>query len=553
MKEALRWLCMMPLASADNLAQVTRLSRATVNRQLAMLHNDGLAVSRMVGRRRPATRRWTLSLAELMQVYTFDHGREAHGPHDHLHDPLFPDMEDHQHVPWWLGEAGVRELYQRLEQLEAVYEVAPSLFQGEGRNWLASGSEARLVRVQFLRRGQLVEMIATYDGGIEIAFCWVGTQLRPRLMMEKWRDRFSHPYLEYISEAREQERERERERDHLVEQPDPAFDPTPQLAGYVVIGPDEWGVRQAMDLLPRQGYLRQNVFSWWVAGREVRQVGRRGLVVPNEDRVVDRYEEIHVGEPERVALPARQGRRDDPPAPAALSGVLANRLMGLSEEFDALEEEDYVDLADEFRGPVRQTLADLVSGGMLAKVEEVYYLADPAMVYAAGRDRTSVSTVRRRGSSFLNPDMQRHRHYLDHNAGVIRIVRALKRHGIPVYGGWRGVTHIQRVTQVQPDGVMYADGPYGRGVYRVEYEREATTPEDVLDKLVPYRRAAGAGVPLRAVWVCETERGAGRFLGLSRGLQAMVTTLHELEAGPLAGPKTVWRSADGRDLQLRPY
>ncbi len=549
MKEVLRWLCMMPSASADNLAQVTRLARATVNRQLARLYNGGLAVSRMVGRRRPATRRWTLSLAGLMQIYTFDHGPEAHGPHDHLHDALFPDMEDHQHVPWWLGEAGVRELYQRLEQLEAFYEVAPSLFQGEGRNWLASGSEASLVRVQFLRRGQLVEMIATYDGGIEIAFCWVGTQLRPRRMMEKWRDRFSHPYLEYISEAREQERER----DHLVEQPDPAFDPTPQLAGYVVIGPDEWGVRQAMDLLPRQGYLRENAFSWWVAGREVRQVGQRGLVVPNEDRVVDRYEEIHVGEPERVAPPARPGRRDDPPAPAALSGVLANRLLGLSEEFDALKEEDYVDLADDFRGPVRQTLADLVSGGMLAKVEEVYYLADPAMIYAAGRDRTSVSTGRRRGSSFLNPDMQRHHHYLDHNAGMIKIVRALKRHGIPVYGGWRGVVDIQRVTQVQPDGVMYADGPYGRGVYRVEYEREATTPQDVLDKLAPYRRAAGAGVPLRAVWVCETERGAGRFLGLSRGLQAMVTTLHELEAGPLAGPKTVWRSADGQDLQLRSY
>ena len=543
----------MPSISANNLVQVTRLSRATVNRQLARLYNGGLAVSRMVGRRRPATRRWTSSLAGLMQEYTFDHGPEAHRPNDHLHDALFPDMEDHQHVPWWLGEAGVRELYQRLEQLEAFYEVAPSLFHGEGRNWLASGSEARLVRVRFLRRGQLVEMIATYDGGIEIAFCWVGKQLRPRRMMEKWRGRFSHPYLEYISEAREQERERERERDHLVEQPDPAFDPTPQLAGYVVIGPDEWGVRQAMDLLPRQGYLRENNFSCWVAGREVWQVGQRGLVVPNDDRVVDRYEEIHVGEPERVAPPARQGRRDDPPAPAALSGVLANRLLLIAEEFDALEEEDYVDLADEFRGPVRQTLADLVSGGMLAKVEEVYYLADPAMIYVAGRDRTSVSTGRRRGSSFLNPDMQRHHHYLDHNAGMIKIVRALKPHGIPVHGGWRGVTHIQEVTQVQPDGVMYADGPYGRGVYHVEYEREATTPEDVLDKLAPYRSAAGAGVPLRAVWVCETEGGAGRFLGLSRGLQAMVTTLHELEAGPLAGPKTVWRSADGQDLQLRPY
>ena len=547
--DVLDWLCMMPWAAAENLGRVGIVSRSTVNRQLNVLHGDALVVSRMVGRRRPATRRWIPSGPGLEERYASDHGAEAHGPHDHIHDPLFPDMEDHQHVPWWLGDAGLRELYQRLEQQEAFYELLPTLFHGEGRHWLAGGAEASLVEVRFLRRGQLVELIGTYEGGIEIAFCWVGRQLRPRLMMEKWARRFSHPYLVCVSEAQELERER----NELVELPDPDFDPTPQLAGYVLIGPDEWGVRQAMDLLPSQGYLRQNNFSWWVAGREVWQVGQRGLVVPNEDRVVDRYEEINVGEPERVALPARQGRRDDPPAPAALSGVLANRLMGLSEQFDALEEEDYVDLADDFRGPVRQTLADLVSGGMLAKVEEVYYLADPAMVYVAGRDRTSVSTGRRRGSSFLNPDMQRHHHYLDHNAGMIRIVRALKPHGIPVHGGWRGVTHIQDVTQVQPDGVMYADGPYGRGVYRVEYEREATTPQEVLDKLAPYRRAAGAVVPLRAVWVCETERGAGRFLGLSRGLQAMVTTLRELEAGPLTGPKTVWRSADGQDLQLRPY
>ena len=539
----------MPSASADNLIQVTRLSRATVNRRLARLYNGGLAVSRMVGRRCPATRRWILSGPGLEKRYTFDHGAEAHGPHDHIHDPLFPDMEDHQHVPWWLAEAGIRELYQRLEQLEAFYELLPTLFHGKGRHWLDGGAEASLVEVRFLRRGQLVEMIGTYEGGIEIAFCWVGRQLRPRLMMEKWARRFSHPYLEYISEAREQERER----DHLVEQPDPAFDPTPQLAGYVLIGPDEWAVRQAMDLLPRHGYLREDAFSWWVADRELWRVGQHGLVRPVEDRVVDRFEETLAGEPEKVAPPGGSGGRDDLPKPAVLSGVLANRVLGLSEEWSGMREEDYVDLCDEFRGPVRQALADLVNDGLLANVEDVYYQADPAMIYAAGRDRTSVSTIRKRGLSFLNPDMEWHRHYLDHNRGMVRTVRAFKRQGIRVYGGWRGVVHIQRVTQVQPDGVIYAEGPFGRGVYQVEYERAATTPQDVLDKLTPYRRAAGAVVPLRAVWVCETERGAGRFLGLSRGLQAMVTTLHELEAGPLAGPKTVWRSADGQDLQLRPY
>ena len=122
---------------------------------------------------------------ELEKRYAPDHGAVAHGPHDHIHDPLFPDMEDHQHVPWWLGDAGLRELYQRLEQLEAFYQLLPTLFHGEGRHWLAGGAEASLVEVRFLRRGELVELIATYEGGIEIAFCWVGRQLRPRLMMEK--------------------------------------------------------------------------------------------------------------------------------------------------------------------------------------------------------------------------------------------------------------------------------------------------------------------------------------------------------------------------------
>ena len=543
------WLCMMPWAAAENLGRVGEVARSTVNRQLNVLHGDALVVSRMVGRRRPATRRWFPSGPGLEERYASDHGAEAHGPHDHIHDPLFPDMEDHQHVPWWLGDAGLRELYQRLEQLEAFYQLLPTLFHGEGRHWLAGGAEASLVEVRFLRRGQLVELIGTYEGGIEIAFCWVGRQLRPRLMMEKWARRFSHPYLVCVSEAQELERKR----NELVELPDPDFDPTPQLAGYVLIGPDEWAVRQAMDLLPRHGYLREDAFSWWVADRELWRVGQHGLVRPVEDRVVDRFEKTLAGEPEKVAPPADvKGGRDGPPKPAVLSRVLANRMLGFSEEWPAMREEDYVDLCDEFRGPVSQTLADLVNEGLLANVEDVYYQADPAMIYAAGRDRISVSTIRSRVGSFLDADMGWHRHYLEHNGGMVRIVRAFKRQGIRVYGGWRGVVHIPRVTQVQPDGVMYAEGPFGRGVYLVEYERAATTPEEVLDKLGPYRRAAGAR-PLRAAWICETERGARRFLGLSQGLQAMVTTLAELEAGPRAGRGTVWRSAGAEDPQLRPY
>lgn len=146
-------------------------------------------------------------------------------------------------------------------------------------------------------------------------------------------------------------------------------------------------------------------------------------------------------------------------------------------------------------GARRRALADLVNEGILAKIEDVYYLSDAGMKYAAGRDRTSVSAGRRRGQAFLDPDMGWHRHNLDHNRGIIRAVRALKVHGIRVYGGWRGVVHIQGVTQVQPDGVMYEDGSLGRGVYLFEFERTSVGPEQVLEKLGPYRRAAEAGTP----------------------------------------------------------
>lgn len=247
-----------------------------------------------------------------------------------------------------------------MEPIEACYELAPGLFRGLGRHWLRGGAEAVLRRVRFLRRGQLVEMFATYDGDIEIAFCWIGRQLTPRRMMEKWRGRFSNPDLMYTSAATDLEDDRLfgaasdgfDERSPHFRKIDPHFDPSPHVAGYVVIGQDEWATLQAMDRLPRRSHLREHAFSWWVADEtELRHLGQFGLVQPVEDRVVDRFEDIRVGLPEGVALPTGRGRRNEPPAPAALSGVLANRLLGVSENWAGCQEPDFVDLCSDFRGP----------------------------------------------------------------------------------------------------------------------------------------------------------------------------------------------------------
>ena len=248
--DLLHWMCMMPWASADDLVRVLGVSRTTVNRRLAALHDAGWAVSRMVGRRLPATRRWIPTSAGLRQVFEFGHIHRGPYVDDHDHDPLYPGTDDHDHLPWWLGESGIKQLYRQLEPLEAIYQLAPVLFLGDGRTWMFRGVEARLEELRFLRRGQLVSLIATYEGEIQIAYCWIGRELKPARMKEKWRDRFSHSDLQYRLQAED----REWNVDRHFEPRDPDFDRTPQLAGYVMIGPDEWAVRQAMDHLSRGGY-----------------------------------------------------------------------------------------------------------------------------------------------------------------------------------------------------------------------------------------------------------------------------------------------------------
>ena len=232
--------------------------------------------------------------------------------------------------------------------------------------------------------------------------------------------------------------------------------------------------------------------------------------------------------------------------------MLPHRILSFAEEWAAISADDCVDLLDEFRGPVREALAGLVAEGLLARLDDVYYLTDTAMKYVAARDRISVTTVRNRLLSYLNAGGHRHRHDLEHNRHILEVVRIFKRAGITVHGGWRAVQHMES-TQVQADGVVYADGPYGRGLYFIEFERTATTPKEVTKKLQTYRRALDKGIRLRVAWITETRQAADRFLRRGRHLDVMVTTLDQLRGGTIAGPETVWRAPNSQNPGLRPY
>ena len=377
--------------------------------------------------------------------------------------------------------------------------------------------------------------------------CWLGRQLKPARMLEKWHERFAN--VRYTSVAGELYREWAR-----CTPPDPDFDPTPQ-PGLLRDGRGGRIQCPASHGTDSQGWLPpRNAFSWWVAGDPCRKIGESGRLWPEGDWICDRFENVTLGEPERAAPPGIGGDRDAPPFPPSLSMVLPYRILALAEDHPAIREEDAEDILGEKPEAVDAAFAGLAKDGLLARVQDVYYLSGSAFIHVAARDRISVTSVRQRLLSYLDEDMQRHLHDLAHNRGMWRIVRSLRRQGIKVYGGWRGVRNFPGLTQIQPDGLLYADGPWGKTLYFLEYERTATTPEQVSKKLRPYRRVSDQGVRFPVIWITETRRAAARIVQRDQGcLDVMAATLDELEDGPIAGQNTIWRSSASGNVELKSH
>ena len=545
------WLAMWLWASAGELSKVTRYSVQNVNYHLRRMRNNGTVEFRMIGRGREAARLW---------IFTSE---EQHGtpPNDHPHDPMGRGEDGHYHHPlallthhshagWWESEAGYKRIYDMLEANVAFRDVALRIFSEASDSWLANvGGTVELVRWIPLRRGRIAEAIALYGDGEHsyyVVFCWVGKQLRRNRLIRKWRRRFDDLLCTY---ARNREGERR-----------------PQPSAYVVVGQDEHCVRAAMELMPRTGPLGEEAFSFWVAESPCRKVAEFGAAIPNADFVYDRFEVPHLGQPENIAPPAGNGGEEDHPAPGALSSVPAHRIACLAEEFSAICQDDCLDLFKEYRRDVplifeqlvndgllavREATPEAVKAGLIPPGEPVYYMSRLLMEIAASRDRISLKALEDREGKYLDPESPRHLHQLEHNRCVIHAKRALRKYGIILFAGWRWVIHLNRQTQLQPDGIIYADGPFGVGFYFVEIERTAMAPRQIDRKWRTYRALVAAGYEVRVIWITETRRAATRFLQRGADMQVMVTTLDQLRTGPIAGPHTIWRIPGGGDAELK--
>ena len=174
-------------------------------------------------------------------VYSTDHRhRNGLGADGHYHDVLDLQGADHQHVPWHLDQAGAKEIYDRREQSQGFHEIALRLFPEAGEEWLSyvSRETPSLKLWMPIRHGQLVEHSATYtniQGDFEVVVCWLGRQLKPIRMMERWPQRFHSPDHLFRDSAAVWSGDGSI---GLIDHPDPEFDPTPQPCCYVMVGAD---------------------------------------------------------------------------------------------------------------------------------------------------------------------------------------------------------------------------------------------------------------------------------------------------------------------------
>ena len=566
----LSWVGQCPLIAADELSNVMDRHVSTINRNLRGLFDDGLVDSIDIGRGRRAEGRWCLTAAGVRMTYPVPVGNHDHeGPFAHRHYPLNPDLEeDHVHPPLWVSKAGVGRLFRKMEVVQALYAVFPTVFQGEGEVWHEGEETPRPVSWRWLRHGGLVDAVGTYRYGeteYRIGFCWLSKYLSRRSLLDKWERRFSDRRLHRVSEA-----EMLHERTWYETGPDPNYDPTPQLAGYVFVGQDLFVTYEACNVIPTRGYLRPHAFMW--VDMEYGGRMREEVATPSIDNIADPVVKRTIGRPEDLCPDRRTEGEPERPRPelpefmtrtVPLSNVLGTRIFTLVDEWSGLTVEQIRSLCNESRTRVNDMLEALVFHGLLEVHGGMYYLAKEGETYVAHLAGIHVSQVRKRIRNEVFLDHRPVASHRNHTRGRNDMVVAMKAAGLSVYGGWRTLENFQDVTQIPPDAVLLADlkiypvpddpwfsAPGERPLATVflEFERSARNPERVAEKLDPYVKAAREGHPVWCIFVCETEAAAEVFRARLQLLMedegplipAMVTTLEQVKQRPLSGADTIW-------------
>ena len=558
-RRILRIVAAMPLVSVSNLVAVLDMAEATVRRMLGALRRGGWVTCVARGMTERRQHRWFLTRKAVELLYTTDHQHATHreqartasrdaldpgsglqdfrrGPlsHDHLPhlerqgtypfaagQPLEGEGGEHEHPPWTATSRGVKTALRRLSMLEPIYRLAPDLLLSGRLRWpgdVAAGQDPRMTDFRLLRQGGFYHAIARYGDQVWAPFTYAGLHATARVLRRKWHHRFwgvdcySHEQDRYVRIS------------NRIFYEDPAQEVTP--SAQVVVAADAWARQLAEETLVGS---TPTLFCT-PDGRCSEGVTLR----PSWDLVSDQASHPTVGRPEEAGDWLRRN-----PDMEAIDGRLAYGLFMAIAEFPAMPAASLRQVVRGQPGEISRHLARFVSAGLAALFDSRYYLSEPGMKRAANMSRVLPAMIRSRHRAYLEPSYREHE--LHHNDGVNRLVVQFARQGVRTVAGWRGEVNVSDLTQVRPDLlVQVTEGPFGAGAYCIEFERSAAGPQEVKNKLGPYRRMAEAGRPLPLLVVCETPRGRDNFQAAGWDLHMLVTTLEQALTRPLTGAVTAW-------------
>lgn len=520
----------MPLVSATNLVPILGVDERRVRARLSSLRRAGWIAAISAGMTEPRQQRWFLTGLAARTLYAHDDGP---GPENPSLSP-FPDDPPvspamtavREHLPWTATSRGLRTCVRRLASLELVYRLAPGLVRS---GWLrmpqadaSRPADLAMTDFRLLRYGGWFHAVARYGEPIWVSFTYVGLHATERALRRKRAHRF-WGLDAYSAEHDAHERAADR-----VFYDDPTYDAMP--SAQVVLAADSWAAHLAQLEFARS--VRPLICTpdgLWGDAVELR---------PSGDRVNDPVMPMEVGRAERL----KRWRTVNPDVVAITEPLTYATFMVIA-QFPAMQGNQLSRLLSASPRRVNAALATLAEVGLIDRFDGHGYLTERGMRRAANASRLLASALIRRHGAYLIPSFRRRQ--LRHDDGVNRLVLQFAAEGATAFVGWRGEINVPGVTQIRPDlVVLVSDGPLGSGAYCLEYERSATTPSEVIDKIRPYRKCAAVGRPTPLLMVCETEQAARRFAEYDSLLPLLVTHTAAVEAGRLTGDATVWRQRD---------
>lgn len=528
----------MPLASAPNLAAILADDVRRTRARLGSLRHAGWIEAMSIGMLEAPQQRWFATSQAAQALYAHE-GVPAATDDDAPPSP-FPSSVPagaapsgvREYLPWTATSRGVRTCVRRLASLELLYRLAPGLLRS---GWLrvpdsdtAGHVDDGLTDFRLLRSGGWFHAVAHYGEHYWVTFTYVGLHATERALRRKR----AHRYWgldAYASEHDAHERAADR-----VFYGDPAYEATP--SAQVILAADAWAAHLAEREFARSARpLICTPDGLWGDPVELR---------PSGDRVGDPIMPMEVGRAERLT----RWRRSNADTVAITDSFAYATFMAVA-QFPAMRAVELGRLLSTAPRQVDAALARLVEVGLIDHFDDRCYLTERGLQRAANASRLLASALIRRHGAYLLPAfLHRQRH---HDSGINQLVLQFASEGASAFVGWRGEINVPGVTQIRPDlVVLVSDGPLGSGAYRLEYERSATTPSEVIEKIRPYRKCAAVGRHVPLLMVCETEQAAGRFAEFDTLVPLLVTHMAAAEAGRLTGDITAWRQRDSDAVSL---